>query len=267
VLEDSARDSLCLPAQPVRAQRVNMFSLTWLLAVITTLSVASAHTVITYPGWRGNNLHTNGTAPEDNPGSRGIDYNEEGDPSFPWGMQWMYPCGGMPQTTNRTKWPVNGGAISVQPGWFPGHSSAYIYINIGINEPGHVAPRNMSHPVHPVMAITGPSNNEYPGQFCIPQIGMPAHLDLKVGDNITIQVIETAQHGAALYSCVDVTLAEPEEVEEVTQSNCYNSSAFGFNLVFTTASLEGAASATVPLSSAAMLLTLSALLMVGSAWI
>jgi hypothetical protein len=108
--------------------------------------------------------------------------------------------GGMPQTTNRTKWPVNGGAISVQPGWFPGHSSAYIYINIGINEPGHVAPRNMSHPVHPVMAITGPSNNEYPGQFCIPQIGMPAHLDLKVGDNITIQVIETAQHGAALYS-------------------------------------------------------------------
>lgn len=106
----------------------------------------------------------------------------------------------MPQTTNRTKWPVKGGAISVQPGWFPGHSSAYIYINIGINEPGHIAPRNMSHPVHPVMAITGPSNNEYPGQFCIPQIGMPAHLDLQVGDNITIQVIETAQHGAALYS-------------------------------------------------------------------
>jgi hypothetical protein len=69
-----------------------MFSLTWLLAVITTASVASAHTVITYPGWRGNNLHTNGTVPEDNPGSRGIDYNEEGDPSFPWGMQWMYPC-------------------------------------------------------------------------------------------------------------------------------------------------------------------------------
>jgi hypothetical protein len=106
----------------------------------------------------------------------------------------------MPQTTNRTKWPVDGGAISVQPGWFPGHSSAYIYINIGINEPGHVAPRNMSHPVHPVMAITGPSNEEYPGQFCIPQIGMPKNLDLKVGDNITIQVIETAQHGAALYS-------------------------------------------------------------------
>lgn len=108
--------------------------------------------------------------------------------------------GGMPQTTNRTKWPVHGGAVSIQPGWFPGHSSAYFYINIGINEPGHQAPKNMSHPVHPVMAITGPSNNEYPGQFCIPQIGMPPNLNLQVGDNITIQVIETAQHGAALYS-------------------------------------------------------------------
>jgi hypothetical protein len=111
-----------------------------------------------------------------------------------------HPGGGMPQTTNRTKWPVNGGALSIQPGWFPGHSSAYIYVNIGINEPGHQAPRNMSHPVHPVMSIVGPSNDEYGGQFCLPQIGMPPHLDLKVGDNITIQVIETAQHGAALYS-------------------------------------------------------------------
>jgi hypothetical protein len=31
-----------------------------------------AHTVITYPGWRGDNLITNDT--------------------FPYGMQWMYPC-------------------------------------------------------------------------------------------------------------------------------------------------------------------------------
>lgn len=106
----------------------------------------------------------------------------------------------MPQTNNRTKWPVNGGAISMQPGWFPGHASALIYINIGIQEPGHPAPRNMSHPVHPVIGIEGPHNEQYGGQFCIPQIGMPPNLDLKVGDNITIQVVEIAQHGAALYS-------------------------------------------------------------------
>lgn len=35
-------------------------------------AVVSAHSVITYPGWRGNNLITNET--------------------FPYGMQWMYPC-------------------------------------------------------------------------------------------------------------------------------------------------------------------------------
>ena len=103
-------------------------------------------------------------------------------------------------TQNRTKWPVNGGAVSVQPGWFPGHLSAFFYINIGINEPGQVAPPNMSHPVVPPFAISGPTNTEYDGQFCLPQIGMPANLSLQVGTNITIQVIELAQHGAALYS-------------------------------------------------------------------
>lgn len=126
--------------------------------------------------------------------------------------------GGMPQTTNRTKWPVHGGAISIQPGWFPGHSSAYFYINIGINEPGHQAPKNMSHPVHPVMAIVGPSNNEYPGQFCLPQIGMPANLNLQVGDNITIQVIETAQHGAALYSVSSPSRSRCAHYKEGTQT-------------------------------------------------
>jgi hypothetical protein len=36
------------------------------------LATVNAHTVITYPGWRGDNLITNDT--------------------FPYGMQWMYPC-------------------------------------------------------------------------------------------------------------------------------------------------------------------------------
>lgn len=106
----------------------------------------------------------------------------------------------MPQSTNRTKWPVHGGAVSIQPGWFPGHSFAMFYINIGIQEPGHVAPRNMSHPAVPPFQLVGPNNLEYPGQFCLPQVGMPKNLDLQVGQNVTIQVIELAQHGAALYN-------------------------------------------------------------------
>lgn len=106
----------------------------------------------------------------------------------------------MPQSTNRTKWPVSGGAVSIQPGWFPGHSKAFFYVNMGIQGPGDLAPPNMSHPVVPPFQILGPTNTEYPGQFCLPQVPTPVNITLGVGDNVTIQVIETAQHGAALYN-------------------------------------------------------------------
>jgi hypothetical protein len=42
------------------------------LLALTSAALVSSHTVITYPGWRGDNLITNAT--------------------FPYGMQWMYPC-------------------------------------------------------------------------------------------------------------------------------------------------------------------------------
>lgn len=41
-------------------------------AVLAMLGMVDAHIVMTYPGWRGDNLVTNAT--------------------FPYGMQWMYPC-------------------------------------------------------------------------------------------------------------------------------------------------------------------------------
>lgn len=69
-----------------------MYGLLSLLAVVGWVALARAHTVITYPGWRGNNLHTNGTLPELNPDSVGIDHYENGSTGFPFGMQWMYPC-------------------------------------------------------------------------------------------------------------------------------------------------------------------------------
>ena len=52
----------------------------------------------------------------------------------------------------------------------------------------------------PVFQITGPSNVQYNGSFCLPQVPLPANYTPSVGDNATIQVIETAQHGAALYN-------------------------------------------------------------------
>lgn len=168
--------------------------------------------------------------------------------------------GGMPTTTNRTKWPVKGGAVSVQPGWFQGHSKALFYINMGLG----TTPPNMSLPMMPVFQIIGPTNEPYPGTFCIPQVPLPAGVSVNVGDHATIQVIEASQSGAALYNvcwvflflvfffsrtrvlilwilqCVDIEFAEPEDVDEVTRDNCFNSSDISFNTIFTTSSLSGA---------------------------
>jgi len=237
-----------------------MYGLAWLIAVVAVLESARAHTVITYPGWRGNNLHLNGTAPQDCPECLGIDYFDNGTVYFPWGQQWMYPCGGMPQSTNRSYWPVSGGALSLQPGWFPGHSKAFMYVNIGIQEIGQAAPPNMSHPVVPPFEITGPTNDEFAGQFCLPQIGMPANVSLQVGQNITLQVVELAQHGAALYSCVDLTLVDDgsDLVTPVSANNCYNSSDIGFQLVFTTEALTSGASSSLQGASSVLVLAVLA---------
>jgi hypothetical protein len=45
--------------------------LAFLVAGIWLVGTGNAHTIITSPGWRGNNLITNDT--------------------WPYGMQWMYP--------------------------------------------------------------------------------------------------------------------------------------------------------------------------------
>ncbi|TVY59447.1 hypothetical protein LCER1_G000034 [Lachnellula cervina] len=221
-----------------------MFSRLCLIAATALFALqVTAHTVITYPGWRGDNLITNDT--------------------FPYGMQWMYPCGGMPTTTNRTLWPINGGAIALQPafipypspssfthslhlpspppltplshppGWFQGHATAFFYINLGFGTDGPSGgPPNMSFPMVPVFQIVGPSKNPYPGSFCLPQVPLPANTTVKAGDNATIQVVEVAVHGASLFSCVDITFAAPENVPEVNETNCFNSTDIAFNNVY-----------------------------------
>lgn len=140
----------------------------------------------------------------------------------------------MPTSENRTKWPVKGGAVAFQPGWFPGHGTAFIYINLGLG----TTPLNMSLVMINGIQLIGPTKDPYPGTFCLPQVPLPANISVKAGDNATIQVIETAVHGAALYNCVDITFAEPEDVPEVNASNCFNSSQISSDLIFTTTSLK-----------------------------
>jgi len=146
----------------------------------------------------------------------------------------VFAGGGMPMSTNRTLWPVHGGAIAWQPGWFTGHSSAFMYFNLGLGN----NPANYSFVMQNGLNIAGPSKEPYPGTFCLPQVPMPAGLTVNVGDNATIQVIETALHGGALYSCVDITFADPKDVPEVNETNCFNSTQITSNLIFTSAALE-----------------------------
>lgn len=108
-------------------------------------------------------------------------------------------------TTNRTYWSTQGGAIAFQPGWFQGHATALIYINLGFGSDGgdyvpKGGPFNMSNPMLPPFEILGPTKQPYPGTLCLPQVPLPVNASVKAGDNATIQLIETAVHGAALYS-------------------------------------------------------------------
>ncbi|KAK3330712.1 hypothetical protein B0H66DRAFT_466670 [Apodospora peruviana] len=187
-----------------------------LIITLASAALVSAHTIITYPGWRGNNLIMN--------------------ESFPYGMQWMYPCGGMRTTTNRTYWPTTGGAIAFQPGWFQGHATAFIYVNLGFGTdgPDH-GPMNMSNPMVSPFQILGPTKNPYPGTMCLPQVPLPVNATVKAGDNATIQLVELAVHGAALYSCVDITFVEPDSplLEEVNEENCFNSTDIGVADLYT----------------------------------
>ncbi|OQE12071.1 hypothetical protein PENVUL_c001G08299 [Penicillium vulpinum] len=222
--------------------------------LLLCLGLAQAHTVITYPGYRGNNLHTNGTVEQAD--GLGVAYDaKNGSLIYPYGMEWIYPCGGMPRSTNRTKWPVSGGALAFQPGWFPGHATALIYVNLGFGE----IPANMSHPVVSPFQIVGPTNNPYPGTVCLPQVPLPANISVSPGDYATIQLVETAKHGAALFNCVDIEFAEDGDpsVETVTRDNCFNSSAITFEYMYTTSSIgSGAAMLQPPKLSAAAVVSL-----------
>lgn len=61
------------------------------IAVASIFScLVDAHSVITYPGWRGDNLHTNGTVFDTN--GLGVGFGNSSGPLFPYGMQWVYPC-------------------------------------------------------------------------------------------------------------------------------------------------------------------------------
>lgn len=75
----------------------------------------------------------------------------------------------------------------------------YINLGYGTDGPGG-GPPNMSFPMVSPFQIIGPNANPYPGTICLPEVPLPANASVKAGDNATIQVVEIAKHGAALFS-------------------------------------------------------------------
>ncbi|PHH49764.1 hypothetical protein CFIMG_003929RAa [Ceratocystis fimbriata CBS 114723] len=187
-----------------------------LVTSLLTASVASAHILLTYPGSRGNSFITNDT--------------------FPFGMQWTYPCGGIPLSRNRTYWSVNGGSIAFQPGWFSGHASAMLYVNIGLDSDGpDGGPMNFTNQLVMPFELQGPSNGPFPGTMCLPNVQVPASLGVTAGMNASLQIVELATHGASLFACSDITFVEPDDsrIPASNESICFNSTDFGFGEVYT----------------------------------
>ncbi|KAH8144703.1 uncharacterized protein LAJ45_11297 [Morchella importuna] len=158
----------------------------FLLAALSVTAV-SAHFSVTYPYWRGNSYKT----------------------------QWTYPCGGVNQSisdTNRTLWPLDGGALVFKPS----HTSAQTYINIGFGN--NVTSLNET--------LIGPFNQTGNGTFCFPHITLPEGLDITEGLNASIQVVQLSHNGGALYNCADITFSA-EAVQTLDGDVCFNSTGVG----------------------------------------
>lgn len=72
-----------------------MRTTTIIAAAAALISEVSAHLVLTYPGWRGDNLHNSGNLPDGTIPPNGLGANWDNTSQslvYPYGMQWIYPC-------------------------------------------------------------------------------------------------------------------------------------------------------------------------------
>lgn len=135
-----------------------------------------------------------------------------------------------------------------------------LQVNLGLTSDGpDGGPLHMEHQIVPKFGILGPSNNPFPGTICLDHVTVPTDIGVKAGMNATIQIVMSAQHGAALFSvsahhcgkrfdvisfgnmeyetdaeiqqCVDITFVEPgdKRIPPVNGTNCFNSSDIGYS--------------------------------------
>lgn len=76
-----------------------------------------------------------------------------------------------------------------------------LQVNLGLTSDGpDGGPLHMEHQIVPKFGILGPSNNPFPGTICLDHVTVPTDIGVKAGMNATIQIVMSAQHGAALFS-------------------------------------------------------------------
>ncbi|KAE8374867.1 hypothetical protein BDV26DRAFT_269114 [Aspergillus bertholletiae] len=145
------------------------------------------------------------------PASRGFD--EDKMPQF--------PCGGMSQSSERTK-------VSLSAGDFPvaltmGHSQTAVEVLLALgDEPG----TNFNITLHPTFRIEGL------GSFCLPNVTFDEStvgVKLTAGMNATLQVQSNGDPSGGLYACADIQFTDTDYSAPSSCSNNTGVKAISFS--------------------------------------
>ncbi|CDM27365.1 hypothetical protein DTO013E5_8480 [Penicillium roqueforti] len=136
------------------------------------------------------------------PTSRGFD--EDTMPNF--------PCGGMSQSSNRTKLPLSGGSFPVALQMHHSQTAVEVLLALG-SDPGD----NFNIVLSPTFQVNGL------GEFCLPHVEINEKLigrNLTNGMNATLQVQTNGDPSGGLYACADIQFSS--DVTYQTPSACSN---------------------------------------------
>ncbi|KAJ5952936.1 uncharacterized protein N7479_011349 [Penicillium vulpinum] len=123
-----------------------------------------------------------------------------------------FPCGGMGQSSNRTKLPLSGGSFPVALEMHHSQTAVEVLLALG-NEPGD----NFNIVLSPTFRVTGL------GEFCLPHVEINEKLigrNLTNGMNATLQVQTNGDPSGGLYACADIQFSS--DVTYQTPSACTN---------------------------------------------
>ncbi|CAI7650660.1 unnamed protein product [Penicillium glandicola] len=123
-----------------------------------------------------------------------------------------FPCGGMGQSSNRTKLPLSGGSFPVALEMHHSQTAVEILLALG-SDPGD----NFNIVLSPTFQVTGL------GEFCLPHVEINQKLigrNLTNGMNATLQVQTNGDPSGGLYACADIQFSS--DVTYQTPSACSN---------------------------------------------